>query len=98
MTKSELVLQLSKRLPHLYLRDVEELVSTVFDDICDTLIDGGRVELRGFGSISIRRREARKARNPKTGKEVKVGERYAIYFRAGKELRARVNKKIAKAK
>ena len=92
MTKSELILRLSKRYPHLYQRDIETLVATIFDDISDTLIEGGRVELRGFGAFSIRRRDARKARNPKNGKEVTIGERYAIYFRTGKELRERINK------
>jgi integration host factor subunit beta len=95
MTKSELVLNLSKRYPHLYQRDIETLVSTIFDDISSTLLEGGRVELRGFGAFSIRRRESRKARNPKNGKEVHIGERYAIYFRTGKELRERINKKPA---
>lgn len=93
MTKSELVLRLAKKYPHLYQRDIETLVNTVFDSISNTLIDGGRVELRGFGAFSIRKREARKARNPKNGQEVFIGERYAIYFRTGKELRERINKR-----
>lgn len=92
MTKSELILRLSKKYPHLYQRDVETLVNTVFDNISDTLVDGGRVELRGFGAFSVRKREARRARNPKNGQEVFIGERYAIYFRTGKELRERINK------
>ena len=92
MTKSELILRLSKKYPHLYQRDVETLVNTVFDNISETLIDGGRVELRGFGAFSVRKREARKARNPKNGQEVYIGERFAIYFRTGKELRERINK------
>jgi integration host factor subunit beta len=92
MTKSELVLRLAKKYPHLYQRDIETLVATIFDDISHTLVDGGRVELRGFGAFSIRKREARKARNPKNGQEVQIGERYAIYFRTGKELRERINK------
>lgn len=92
MTKSELILRLAKKYPHLYQRDIETLVSTIFDDISHTLVDGGRVELRGFGAFSIRKREARKARNPKNGQEVNIGERYAIYFRTGKELRERINK------
>lgn len=92
MTKSELVLRLSKRYPHLYQRDIETLVSTIFDDISETLVGGGRVELRGFGAFSIRKRDSRKARNPKNGQEVHIGERFAIYFRTGKELRERINK------
>src|SRR5579884_690488 len=93
MTKSELVLRLSKKYPHLYQRDIETLVNTIFDDISAALIGGGRVELRGFGAFSIRKREARKARNPKNGAEVYIGERYTIYFRTGKELRERINGK-----
>ena len=92
MTKSELVLALAKRYPHLYQRDIETLVTTIFDNISETLVDGGRVELRGFGAFSVRKREARKARNPKNGQEVFIGERHAIYFRTGKELRERINK------
>ena len=91
MTKSELILRLAKRYPHLYQRDIETLVNTVFDSISTTLVEGGRVELRGFGAFSIRKREARKARNPKNGQEVYIGERFAIYFRTGKELRERIN-------
>jgi integration host factor subunit beta len=92
MTKSELILRLSKRFPHLYQRDIEKIVGTIFGEIVNTLKAGGRVELRGFGAFSIRKREARKARNPKNGQEVFIGERFAIYFRTGKELRERINK------
>lgn len=91
MKKSELVQKLAKRFPHLYQRDVELLVNTVLGEISTALVDGRRVELRGFGAFSIRKRDARKARNPKTGKEVQIGERMAIYFRTGKELRERIN-------
>lgn len=92
MKKSELVQKLAKRFPHLYQRDVELLVNTVLGEISGALTDGRRVELRGFGAFSVRKREARKARNPKTGKELQIGERMAIYFRSGKELRERINK------
>lgn len=91
MKKSELVQKLAKRFPHLYQRDVELLVNTVLGEIATALVTGRRVELRGFGAFSIRKREARKARNPKTGNEVLIGERNAIYFRTGKELRERIN-------
>ncbi len=92
MTKSQLIAQLSKRFPHLYQRDVETLVNTVLGEIATRMVNGDRIELRGFGAFSIRKREPRMARNPKNGESVKVSERYAIYFRAGKELRERVNK------
>lgn len=92
MTKSELILRLSRKYPHLYQRDIERIVAIVLGEISKALIEGGRVELRGFGAFSIRKREARVARNPKNGKEVRIGERYAIYFRTGKELREKINK------
>lgn len=97
MTKSELIQRLAKRYPYLYQRDVERLVNTILENISQTLVEGGRVELRGFGAFSIRKREARKARNPKNGAEVFIGERHTIYFRTGKELRERVNKKLEAA-
>ncbi len=96
MTKSELIQQLAKRYPHLYQRDLERIVATVLDSVSDALTTGRRVELRGFGAFSVRKRESRKARNPKNGQEVYIGERYSIYFRAGKELRERVNDGVTK--
>ncbi len=90
MTKSELIQKISKLYPNLYQRDIERLVDTVLGTIAETLQNGGRVELRGFGAFSIRTRKARRARNPKNGTEVQIGERYAIYFRTGKELRERI--------
>lgn len=98
MKKSELVQKLAKRFPHLYQRDVELLINTVLGEISTALVEGRRVELRGFGAFSIRKREARKARNPKTGNEVQIGQRQAIYFRTGKELRERINKQRDKTK
>jgi integration host factor subunit beta len=91
MTKSQLIAQLSKRFPHLYQRDIETLVETILTEIADGMVRGDRIELRGFGAFSIRKREPRTARNPKNGQAVKVAERFAIYFRAGKELRERIN-------
>jgi integration host factor subunit beta len=90
MTKSELVMRLGRRFPTLSQRDIEILVNIVLEEISETLEQGGRVELRGFGAFSVRKREPRKARNPKNGQEVKIGERFSIYFRTGKELRERV--------
>lgn len=96
MTKSELIQRLSKRYPHLYQRDIEVLVNTMFDEITKALATGNRVELRGFGAFSVRQREARAARNPKNGAMVNVGSRNAIYFRTGKELRERITNVIPK--
>jgi len=92
MTKSELIQRLSKKYPQLYLRDIEKLVNTVFNEISKALSDGRRVELRGFGAFSVRERDARTARNPRTGEQVTVGKRYSPYFRMGKDLRERLNK------
>lgn len=96
MTKSELIQRLSKRYPHLYQRDIEVLVNTMFEEITKALASGNRVELRGFGAFSVREREARAARNPKNGTMVNVGTRSAIYFRTGKELRERITNVIPK--
>jgi integration host factor subunit beta len=92
MTKSDLIQRLAKQYPHLYLRDIEKLVNTVFGEIGGALCEGRRVELRGFGAFSVRERTARAARNPRTGDKVQVGTRFAPYFRMGKELRERLNK------
>ena len=92
MTKSDLILRLSKKFPDLIKRDIEKIVNLILSEIADSLKKGGRVEIRGFGAFSVRKREARIARNPKNGKEVSIGERHAIYFRTGKELREKINK------
>jgi integration host factor subunit beta len=91
MTKSELIKILSAKHPNLYLKDVSRVVDAIFGEVVAALARGDRVELRGFGSFSVRTRRARTARNPKTNEEVRLGERHAAYFRAGKELRERVN-------
>lgn len=91
MTKSELIQKLAKKFPHLYIRDIEKLVNTVFGEITSAMAGNRRIELRGFGAFSVRKREGRKARNPKTGEEVFVGTRYVPYFRLGKDLRNRLN-------
>jgi integration host factor subunit beta len=93
MTKSELILRLTQRNPHLYQRDVERIVSTVFDEITTALARGDRVELRGFGAFSVKRREARAGRNPRTGQTVQVAEKHVPFFKTGKELRERLNPK-----
>lgn len=96
MTKSELIKLLTKKnTKNLFLKDVTLLVDTIFDEISVALSRGDRIELRGFGSFSIRRRKARTARNPKTNEVVQLGERHAVYFRAGKELRERLNRQGA---
>ncbi len=92
MTKSELIKRLALKHQNLYLKDINTLVETVIEEIGGALAEGNRVELRGFGSFSTRKRKARMARNPKTNEPVYLNERHSIYFRAGKELKERVNR------
>jgi integration host factor subunit beta len=92
MTKSELIAELATTNPHLTGRDVELIVATIFDEITATLARGERVELRGFGAFTVKRRNARTGRNPRTGEAVPVDEKAVPFFKAGKELRERVNK------
>lgn len=91
MTRSQLIARLVERNPHLMTRDAERVVATVFDTISDALANGERVELRGFGAFSVKRRDARQGRNPRTGETVEVGVKNAPYFKTGKELRDRLN-------
>jgi integration host factor subunit beta len=91
MTKSDLVKRLAAANPHLYLRDVERIVATVFDEISAALARRDRVELRGFGAFSVRPRGARTGRNPRTGNEVTVPDKVVPHFKTGKELRERLN-------
>ncbi|MBV7434923.1 integration host factor subunit beta [Cardiobacteriaceae bacterium TAE3-ERU3] len=91
MTKSELIERLAMRYPELRAQDVEETVKLMIEKICQSLEKGDRVEIRGFGSFSLHYREARVGRNPKTGESVEVPAKSIPYFRAGKELRERVD-------
>jgi integration host factor subunit beta len=91
MTKSDLIRRLAEANPHLYVRDLERIVTTVFDQISAALARGDRVELRGFGAFSVRARDARTGRNPRTGDEVQVPDKVVPYFKTGKELRERLN-------
>jgi integration host factor subunit beta len=91
MTKSELIAQLAAENPHLRQPDVELIVATIFDEITAALARGDRVELRGFGAFSAKRRDARTGRNPRTGAAVPVAGKAVPYFKPGKELRERIN-------
>ncbi|PCJ56674.1 MAG: integration host factor subunit beta [Rhodospirillaceae bacterium] len=93
MTKSELIQFLAEQNPHLYQRDIERVIATVFDEITTALAHGERVELRGFGAFSVKRRDARIGRNPRTGETVHVAEKFIPFFKTGKELRERLNGK-----
>lgn len=90
MTRSELVARIAEENPHLTQADVDRIVKAIFGAIVERLGDGGRVEIRGFGTFSSRQREARQGRNPRTGESVEVKATSVPYFRAGKELRDRL--------
>jgi integration host factor subunit beta len=92
VTKSELILKLAELNPHLYQRDVERIVSTIFDEIAAALARGDRVELRGFGAFSVKHRPARAGRNPRTGAHVPVDQKSVPFFKTGKEMRERLNR------
>ncbi len=92
VTKSELIAEISNANPHLRSADVEIIVSTIFEQITLALAHGSRVELRGFGAFTIKHRDARTGRNPRTGEAVEVDEKIVPFFKAGKELRERVNR------
>lgn len=91
MTKSQLIQKLSEANPHLYLRDIERIVDCIFERITQALVDGDRVELRGFGAFSVKHREARTGRNPRTGESVEVDAKRLPFFKTGKALRERLN-------
>ena len=91
MIKSELIEKIAASNPHLFQRDVELIVNVIFDEIIASLARGERVELRGFGAFSVKQRPARAGRNPRTGEQVTVGEKFVPYFKTGKELRLRMN-------
>ncbi len=95
MTKSEIIDILSRKQSHLSSRDVELSVKMLLDKMSETLSDGGRIEVRGFGSFSLHHRAARKGRNPKTGDQVELPPKHVPHFKPGKELRERVNESRA---
>ncbi len=92
MTRSELIAELAATNPHLRGHDIDLIVATVFEEISAALARGERVELRGFGAFTIKKRDARTGRNPRTGEAVPVDEKAVPFFKAGKEMRERVNK------
>lgn len=92
MIKSELVEKIAAKNPHLYQRDVENIVNAILNEITNALANGDRVELRGFGAFSVKNRQPRVGRNPRTGEKVTVAEKWVPFFKTGKELRERLNK------
>lgn len=91
MLKSELVQKIADDNPHLYLRDVENIVNAIFDTITEALRNGHRVELRNFGAFATKERKPRTGRNPRTGDSVLVAGKIVPAFKVGKELRTRMN-------
>ncbi len=91
MIRSELVEKIAEDNPHLFHRDVERIVSTIFNEIIEAMASGNRVELRGFGAFSVKKRNARVGRNPRTGDSVSVEEKHVPFFKTGKLLRDRLN-------
>jgi len=91
MIKSEIVQHIADKNPHLYQRDVENIVNAILNEITEALANGNRVELRGFGAFSVKNRKPRIGRNPRTGESVEVGEKWVPFFKTGKELRQRLN-------
>ncbi|MBK5936776.1 MAG: integration host factor subunit beta [Halorhodospira halophila] len=91
MTKSELIEAIASKQPHLAHKDVEDAVKKMLEHMSETLANGERIEIRGFGSFSLHHRPARMGRNPKTGEPVALPAKYVPHFKPGKELRERVN-------
>ena len=91
MTKSDLVKRISEANPNLYLSDVQAIVDTTLDTIVEAMAAGDRVELRGFGAFSVKQRDAREGRNPRTGESVEVDAKRVPFFKCGKLLRDRLN-------
>lgn len=91
MTKSELIENLVQKNPSVPVKDVENAVKDILEQIAQTLENGGRAEIRGFGSFSLHFRQPRTGRNPKTGEQVELEAKSVPYFKAGKDLRVRVD-------
>ena len=90
VTKPKLVARLAKKRPHLSHGDLDRIVTTILDEISAAMVRGDRVELRGFGTFGVKRRDARQGRNPRTGAEVSVEAKAMPYFKTGKQLRDRL--------
>ena len=91
MIRSQLIQKIAEENPHLFQRDVENIVNTIFEEITGTMARGDRVELRGFGAFSVKKRDARLGRNPRTGESVEVEQKHVPFFKTGKLLRDRLN-------
>ncbi len=95
MLKSDLIRRITSQNAHLYERDAEKIVNAILEGIIEALRRGDRVELRGFGAFSAKLRGARQGRNPRTGAVVSVAQKAVPFFKAGKEMRERLNRETA---
>lgn len=95
MTRSDLIAKLAERYTQLQGKDAELAVKVILDSMAETLAEGGRIEIRGFGSFALNYRPPRQGRNPKSGDKVQVPAKYVPHFKAGKELRERVDTQTA---
>ena len=95
MRKSDLIERLADRYPQLVAQDAEYAVRMILDAMTQALLEGNRIEFRGFGSLDLNYRPPRVGRNPKSGEKVQVPEKYVPHFKAGKELRERVDDRAA---
>jgi integration host factor subunit beta len=93
MTKRDLIDEVNKRFPHLSRKDSEVIINAIFDSMVESLAQGDRIEIRGFGSFVVKHRRARQGRNPKSGELVSVAAKRVPFFKVGKELRLRVDGK-----
>lgn len=91
MTKSELVEAVSQKVNNFSRKDVEVIVDTLFKSMSDSLSDGEKVEIRGFGSFKVKERDGRQGRNPKSGEGIFIDSKRVPFFKAGKELKERIN-------
>ena len=95
MIKSELIKHIGSQNPHLFERDIEKIVNAILEEMVEALRRGDRVELRGFGAFSVKLRDARQGRNPRTGAVVAVSKKAVAFFKTGKEMRARLNREAS---
>jgi integration host factor subunit beta len=92
MTKSELIETVASRVDNFSRKDVEVIIDTLFGSMSDSLSRGEKVEIRGFGSFKIKHREGRQGRNPKSGENIYIEPKKVPFFKAGKEIKERINK------
>lgn len=91
MTKSELIEEVARNVDNFSRKDVELIVDTIFQSMSDSLSKGDKVEIRGFGSFKVKHREGRQGRNPKSGESIYIAPKKVPFFKAGKEIRERIN-------